>query len=243
MKKHPALLLILLSCFLFSCINEEGEGGTAIVQGYIQKVLHPDGEYAEGAVDTIAASEVRVYIRYGDEEPYSDDMRTGPDGFYKFKYLTKGKYTVFAYTEYQNGYKEAVYQTVNVGKKETKTVDDIYVHEGKMYGKYYIKGQLKAKYYKSSGALARDETPVIGERVYIRKVGIEQPFDDVRTGVDGVFMFEKLPKGKYEIYAVSEIASDRHTEIDEEGRIEIEITGGDEELIELERVLVIKKRA
>ncbi|NDV46667.1 carboxypeptidase regulatory-like domain-containing protein [Paludibacter sp. 221] len=183
---------------LFSCVNQEGEGGTASVDGFVYQVLHPDGGSFNHEKDTIPAQDVRVYIQYGDEKPYSDDMRTGPDGYFKFKYLHKGTYKVFAYTEYQDGFKEAVIETVTVKKGEIGTADDIYIHTGKMYGKTYIRGEIKAK------ITSLISQPAPGERVYIRKKGAEQYFDDVRASVDGVFIFEKIEDGEYEIFAFSE---------------------------------------
>lgn len=188
---------------MFSCINEEGEGGKSVVEGYVYKVQHPDGEYIF-KTDTIPAQEARVYIRYGNERPYSDDMRTGPDGYFKFKYLTKGTYHVFAYSEYQDGLKEEVEEKITVGRDETGRVKDIYVHEGKMYGKYYITGRVMAHYYKNGNMIG--STPAVDERVYIIKkdADVKQFFDDVRVSVNGYFVFEKLPVGEYQIYAVSE---------------------------------------
>lgn len=240
---RKSILFLFLSIFFFSsCVTEEGVGGTGSVDGVIYHVIHPDGEY-KFTTDTFPAAEMRVYIQYGNDRLYSDDMRAGHDGYFQFKYLTKGTYTVFAYNEYQNGKKEAVTETITIGKGENKSVNDIYIHSGKMYGKYYIKGQVKAKYYKSNGTLVKPETPIIGERVYIRKTGIDQPFDDVRTGLDGNFIFEKITPGDYEIYAVSEISDDRHTEIDPDGRVEITIAENEEENTTEIGTLVIRKRA
>lgn len=37
----------------------------------------------------------RVYIVYGEEEYYSDETRTGPDGEFQFAGLTRGDYTIY----------------------------------------------------------------------------------------------------------------------------------------------------
>ena len=50
-------------------------------------------------LDEHYAMEQRVYIMYGDDEIYSDEMRTNFDGSFKFDYLTKGKYTIFVYSK------------------------------------------------------------------------------------------------------------------------------------------------
>ena len=224
-KKQSIFILSLLSLFLFSsCINEEGEGGTGMVDGYVWHVIHPDGEF-NFATDTFPAAEMRVYIQYGDERPYSDDMRTGFDGYFKFKYLNKGTYTVFAYNEYQNGKLEAVSETVTIKKGETGTMKDIYIHSGKMYGKSQIIGKLYADYY-DGNRLVEANVPVPGERAYIRKKANSDafpPFDDIRSGADGTFIFEKIPVGDYEIYAISE-TDDRVLYVDEASIISVSIS-------------------
>lgn len=239
MKNFRLFFIVLSSVVLFSCINEEGEGGKAVVEGYLHKVLHPDGEY-NFETDTVVGGRADVYIMYGDKKPYGDKMDAGPDGYFRFEYLTKGTYTVFAYSKYPDGSEEAVSKTVTVDRKQTQTVD-LYVHEGKMLGKSLIRGYLHAKYYKNGG-LVKDATPVVGERVYIRKKGTDQFFNDVRTSLDGVFVFEKIPVGVYEIYGVSEDSSDRHTEIDPAGIVEIEVTEEGTE-VSIPEPLVIRLRS
>lgn len=230
MKKQVFFILSLLPLFLFSsCINEEGEGGTGTVEGWIMQVNHPDGEY-NFTTDTFPAAEARVYIQYGGEEPYSDDMRTGPDGYFKFKYLNKGSYTIFAYNEYPNGRLEAVKETVTIKKGETGTTKDIYIHKGKMYGKSMIKGELRARYYNKTTLVTEAALP--GERAYIRKKsttkGVEYPpFNDVRAGADGTFVFEKIAVGDYEVYAISE-DNDRVLYVDETSIISVSISKDEE---------------
>jgi hypothetical protein len=43
--------------------------------------------------------EERVYIIYGDNDFYDDDIRTSYDGTYVFDNLRKGTYSVFAYSD------------------------------------------------------------------------------------------------------------------------------------------------
>ncbi|GAB1416707.1 hypothetical protein MASR2M117_21130 [Paludibacter sp.] len=234
MKHILVILTIIISTFLTSCINEEGIGGTGSVEGYIFQVLHPDGDYTF-QTDTTAGAEARVYIQYGDEKPYSDDMRTGPDGYFKFKYLTQGTYTIFAYNEYPNGQKEAVTQTVTIKSGEKKELNKMFVHSGKMFGKHQIEGQLKARFVESNKSgtetMLRDTIGVAGERIYIRKKGGIQPFNDIRTGESGKFIIEKLSPGTYEVYALSENPQTRETYILDtptmKGLIEVTIKSDD----------------
>lgn len=45
------------------------------------------------------AQDVDVYIIYGDDKTYSERIRTNYDGTYEFKYLRKGTYHIYAYSE------------------------------------------------------------------------------------------------------------------------------------------------
>lgn len=86
---------------LFSCTKEEGEGGTSIITG---KVYVRD----YNANFTILESEyygpeIDVYIVYGTDYVYSDRFRTHYDGTYRFQYLRKGEYTIFAYSKDSTG--------------------------------------------------------------------------------------------------------------------------------------------
>ncbi len=241
MKRTTLFIISLLSIIGFSqsCIQDEGIGGTGSVEGYVYKVLHPDGEF-NFETDTVDGAEVRVYIQYGDEKPHSDDMRAGLDGFFKFKYLTKGTYTIFSYGEFPTGEKEVITQTVTIKRGEVGRTNDLYLHSGKMYGKHLIKGQLQAKFYYSNNSgvftLREDLVGVPGERIYIRKKGSLYPFDDVRTGEDGFFVFEKIPTGIYEVYALSEDPYSRKPyilldDIDMPGLIEVTVNEEDSSVI------------
>jgi len=206
MTKYNIFFLLLVAILMFSCIDEEGEGGTSIVQGTVYKVIHHDDIYSFDA-DTIPAPKENVYIVYGNDAIYGDKMETGYDGFYKFKYLTKGTYKVYAYTTYPDLTKEAVIDTVTVAYGETKQVQNIYIHEGKAFGTSYIKGIVKVKYYDKgyiTGLIPANEV-----RVYIRVKGAAYHFNEIRTSSDGVFMFQHLSPGDYEVFVITEQAGEK----------------------------------
>lgn len=195
-------IFLLLPLLLFSCINQEGEGGTSSVQGYVYKILHHDDVFNFNT-DTFPAVKTDVYIIYGDDAVYSDKMETSHDGFFQFRYLTKGTYRIYAFSSFPDGRKEAVYDTIFVNRGGIVTTNDMYIHEGKMLDKSYIKGTLLARYY-NKGSQLTDYIPAIGERVYIRKKGSLYHFDDTRAGLEGIFMFQKLDVGIYEVFALTE---------------------------------------
>lgn len=203
MKKHLSFFafLTLFALFFTACNKDEGEGGTATIEGKIMTVLHDNDNYSL-AVDTIAGAKVDVFIVYGDEQLYGDDMETGPDGSYRFKYLKKGTYTVFAYSILPSGEKIAVAETVEVHNGETVSVPTIYTHEGKAYGTSMVRGKINAAYYHNGSP--RGSGPAYEQRVYIRRVGENYHFDDVRVGADGYYYFQQLVPGSYEVYTFTE---------------------------------------
>jgi hypothetical protein len=205
-KKHSLFLIGFISLFLFSCINEEGQGGISIVQGKVYKVLHPNDNFSLEA-DTFPAAKENVYIVYGDEPIYGDKMEAGYDGFYRFKYLTKGTYKVYAYSTLPNSIKSAVIDTVTVAYGKTANVPDIYIHEGKSLETSYITGTVMVKYY-DKGYIT-GYMPAYESRVYIRRKGEVYQFDEVRTGIDGKFIFQGLNPGNYEVFVMTELAGEQ----------------------------------
>ncbi|MDD4991909.1 MAG: hypothetical protein PHR83_06730 [Paludibacter sp.] len=205
-KKYSFFLLGFLSLILVSCLNDEGQGGTSVVQGKIFKVLHPNNNFSLEA-DTFPAAKENVYIVYGDEPIYGDKMETGYDGFYRFKYLTKGTYKVYAYSTLPNTIKSAVIDTVTVAYGKTADVPNIYIHEGKSLETSYITGTVMVRYYDK--AYITLYMPSYETRVYIRRSGELYQFDEVRTGLDGKFIFQGLNPGSYEVFVMTEMAGEK----------------------------------
>ena len=91
-----AVLFISIS-LMSSCEKTEGEGGTSTIMGQVfTKNYNTDftvklGEYYSPDVD--------VFIIYGDDSIYSDDFKTGIDGWYRFEFLNQGTYTLYTFSE------------------------------------------------------------------------------------------------------------------------------------------------
>ena len=78
-----------------SCNKGPGEGGTGTVRGYVKLVHHPDDDYTL-TPDTMMAAKTDVFIIYGDEAYFGNDVETDANGMYQFEYLLPGNYTVFS---------------------------------------------------------------------------------------------------------------------------------------------------
>ena len=130
MKKTLKLLLLLVAMALLlpSCNKGEGMGGTGTVQGFVKLVHHPDDDYTL-TPDTVNAAKTDVFIVYGDENFFGDDIETGADGGYRFEYLRPGNYTVYAYSTLPSGQKVAVSETVELARGTVAQVPTLYIHD------------------------------------------------------------------------------------------------------------------
>lgn len=202
MKRICVIFLALLTLVLAGCNKDEGVGGSATLQGRIYKVVHSDDDF-DFSVDTIVAAKQDVFILYGDDSYVGDDVETGEDGRYRFRYLTPGNYTVYAYSELATGERVAVKQTVSVSNGQTVEVPDIYIHTGKANGTAMVKGWVRAVWFDKNGNNLNSGW-AYGQRVYISRLGESYYFDDTRVGLDGLFYFQKLQPDTYVVYTFGE---------------------------------------
>lgn len=203
------MALLALAMVMPSCNKGPGEGGAGTIQGFVKLVHHPDDDFTL-TPDTMPAAKTDVFIVYGDEAYFGDDVETGLDGMYRFEYLLPGNYTVFSYSTLPSGEKIAESETIELQRGATVNVPTIYIHDGKAYGTSIVKGQVHATFYHNGSY--RGEGWACEHRVYIRRVGEDLPFNDARVGPDGYFAFQKLQPGNYEVFTVTD---DINTEIPE----------------------------
>ncbi len=90
-------IAIILVIGISSCSKPAGEGGTSRIKGKIY--IRDYNSTFTILQDQFYAMEERVYIIYGDNDFYDDDIRTSYDGTYVFDNLRKGTYSVFAYSD------------------------------------------------------------------------------------------------------------------------------------------------
>ncbi len=205
MTRVSVIILIALIMGIFnSCKKEEGEGGKATIEGKLYNNLYdPNGKFLKKE----EAREDDVFIIYGDNAVYDDQMDSDDEGSYKFQYLRKGNYTIFAYSDCNTcpSGKESVQVQVEIkDKKEVVVASDIEVVKnidlndgngsisGKVYMKEYNGPTLIYQYYK------------LNEYVYIVYDNDQVYFDRVKTGAGGVFQFQGLIEGSYKVYAFSD---------------------------------------
>ncbi len=101
-KTASSFLILISLLFLASCKKEAGEGGTSTIKGKV--VIYNFDNIFQEVLDTFPGADEDVFIIYGeDNATYNDDFKTSYDGTFEFKYLQKGKYTLFAYTKDTTG--------------------------------------------------------------------------------------------------------------------------------------------
>lgn len=95
MLTRSILLSLFSLLFCFSCTKDEGQGGRATIQGKLYVLdYNLEGELK----DEFYAPDEDVFIVYGDDAFYGDNVKTHYDGTYQFNFLQKGSYQIYAYS-------------------------------------------------------------------------------------------------------------------------------------------------
>lgn len=132
-KKLLNGLFILFTIFsLSSCKKTAGEGGASSIKGSIvvedwnKSFTVKNGEYPGFDED--------VYIIYGDDINYGDRTKANNKGEFEFKYLRKGKYKIYVYSEDKT--LQAVSGTISIEKsaeisknKSTVTMEEFRIYK------------------------------------------------------------------------------------------------------------------
>ena len=94
--KIKLFLFLFLLIFTFSsCSKVEGPGGTITIKGKVVERDHVGVNIFE-----YSAVDQDVFIIYGNQNSfYDDDVKTSYDGSFEFRYLQKGDYQIFVYSE------------------------------------------------------------------------------------------------------------------------------------------------
>ncbi|MBD77607.1 MAG: hypothetical protein CL840_01535 [Crocinitomicaceae bacterium] len=204
---------IMVSMLFFSCKKEAGKGGKSTLKGAVVATFYC-GE--NGSIRAISgAPGERIFISYGGGTYYDDDMRTGTNGEFEFKYLNPGTYRVSILSECDTcstGFRE-VSKSVEIGKKDRNvSVGELKID---LYGNRYCEGSGKGGVATAKGNLGaifingnNGDTLSIGQllnqRVYLVYGEGTTSSDDVRSSSDGSYHFTELRPGKYRAFAYSD---------------------------------------
>lgn len=134
-KLIPLVSFLIFSFLIFqSCSKEPGIGGEAKIYGKVY-YKHYNSTFTT-LINEGYLSDTYVYIVYGDNINYGQRIKTNYKGEFEFKYLYKGKYTVYTYgldsLAIVSGQlpisEKAVIQTLDITKRrEQKKIEDFIV--------------------------------------------------------------------------------------------------------------------
>lgn len=96
-----SVLFIAIVSFLFACKKPAGTGGNSTIKGTIW--VHDYDKYLNVLQYQYVGVDFEVYIIYGDETTEGDKVNTNSKGEFEFKYLRKGKYTIYAISKEKIG--------------------------------------------------------------------------------------------------------------------------------------------
>ncbi len=200
MKK--ILIILSIITIFFSCTKEAGKGGASKIKGRV--ITEEYSEFNNQHVRTYFSADESVYIIYGNDDYYSDKVKTDGNGYYEFNGLQKGDYKIYAYTQDANKDKKPSYINVNIESNGSQ-IDASYIRikDYVSNGTASVKGRLFVYDYNSDLTVLKDTFYGANRYVYFGLKDNETYIDRVKTNPDGYFVFDNLLPGDYEVYAYS----------------------------------------
>lgn|SRR5574343_1814834 len=131
--KSKSLIILVIGMISFvACKKQPGEGGKATIKGNLW-VEDYNGSFTllNGAYN---GADIDVYIIYGDNVGYNDKTSANYKGEFEFKYLRKGKYTIYTYSKFRTipapAGDSAIVKTIEIkDKKETIDLGKITIYD------------------------------------------------------------------------------------------------------------------
>ncbi|RYZ14022.1 MAG: DUF3823 domain-containing protein [Sphingobacteriales bacterium] len=93
---RAGLLAAIVCIGITSCKKDAGPGGLATIKG---RVFATDVTTSGNIKDSGYIGNQRVFISVSGNTVQFDDVKTSYDGSYEFKFLRKGQYDVWAYSD------------------------------------------------------------------------------------------------------------------------------------------------
>jgi len=126
--KKLAFIGLVFTLFFLGCAKVEGPGGTSSISGNVNVSYY--NWWGPTQPFNSALTDDRVYIKYGDSQSYGEYVRTDENGFFQFKGLTPGNYTIYVFEADSTIWHQDVFTQkeveVTINKnKEVVVVDDI----------------------------------------------------------------------------------------------------------------------
>jgi hypothetical protein len=197
MLKYFILTIGLLS--LYACQKNAGFGGNSTIKGRLE-VENYNRDFSILRQSYFPIDE-EGFILFGENSAYGDKVRTDTKGFFEFRNLKAGTYTVYAYSKDSARMDPTGFVPIEV-KVEVNTNEEfidigtLTILDNDDDGFATIRGKVYTN--DNGGYYVPDERVYL---VYPTAFGVET---SQRTKYDGTFEFDNLPLGTYEIYAYTE---------------------------------------
>ncbi|MBN1597440.1 MAG: hypothetical protein JW894_04055 [Bacteroidales bacterium] len=213
MVRYIGILAVAFTIIIQGCNKEEGLGGLSSISGVLIK---KEMNKYNSVINVYPADKEDVYIIYGNDEMYGDDVETSYNGYFSFEYLTAGNYTIWYYTddtlEYRSSRIAVIEIPVSISDREDKKLDTLYTFEYIDYndGNSSISGQVYLVNYWNSALQPYDDfdikdvTPAQDYEVYLIYEYDTVYCERVRTNYNGYYRFEDLITGNYRVYVYSD---------------------------------------
>lgn len=205
---------LIMAVVFISCEKQEGPGGLSTIQGTLMMRVYNDD--MSQIVNEYPATDENVYITYGDDPIFGDDVETNYNGYFEFDYLQEGSYTVWYYsddTASSSPSGEIVTEkTVDLGRKQVKDLGTLYTNKIADWddGTSTVSGTVMLINYINSAVPPyneydiKDITPAQETDVYLL-YGSHEVYDErFRTHYNGRYQFNNLIKGEYTVFVYSE---------------------------------------
>ena len=127
LNKKVLIFFLPFLLFLSSCEKTEGLGGTSEIKGKVYAIDYNSDMTI--ILNEFYAPAEDVYIIYGDDEVYNDKFETHYDGSYRFKYLKKGKYKIFAYSKTFSGITHVIKEVEITESNQVIELDNIVIYK------------------------------------------------------------------------------------------------------------------
>ena len=197
----PALALTLM-LGISSC-TKEGPGGNGTITGKVTvHLFDKDFRVMQGSYP---APDEDVYITYGTGDDVSDDTKTGPDGTFQFRFLNKGTYKVFAYSEdplsFPSGIKTVEKEISLPSGKSKADAGELIIYKSLDVdeGHALLKGKVYQINWSKGYAYIIDTTFAYDEPVYLIYEDDATYSERKRVLDDGTVAFPNLIMGHYKV--------------------------------------------
>ncbi|MCF8256899.1 MAG: hypothetical protein K9J06_05070 [Flavobacteriales bacterium] len=202
MKQISKYLLPMLAViFLHGCSKEAGFGGNSAITGSLRLKVY-NADFSE-LLDDVDLADTYVYLSTTTGYGYLDRVNTSFNGSFEFNNLNPGDYIIYTYssdTTLSSIDDIVIQKTVTINSSnESVSCGTLTVATSVTVGNSSISGRIMYQ----SVSNPNFQYPAPDERVFIMYNDEPTYKTFVRTSYDGYYIFDRLPIGKYRIYAYS----------------------------------------